>query len=289
MHVPDEFSEHIGERFGADAAEWLERLPKTFEHLFDEWDLTGVGQPTHGDLGLVIPVRTRSVAAVIKLAYPDTLFTAEAHWLQTHITNPNVVDVYDVDLAAGALLLEHLVEPNLWSVSAIEAARTIGRLHQATLLPDVGNYPDLADRFTPGLLSSWNDRLGSPLPADTTEYADETALSLLESRKPEVVNEDLYSSHVRTAAGGGWKVSDPRPVLGEAAYGLFPFLVDRWDNLAVPPEDVVTAASAGLDETRVYGWLLVHAVEYGLWAQRSGFIGDANRARRISTWARNSN
>jgi len=288
MHIPDEFSEHVSQRVGDDAAGWLDALPATFERLFELWELTGVGQPTHGDVGLVIPVRTRSLAAVIKFTYPDELFTAESRWLQTHADTQSVVDVYDVDFESGALLLEHLTEPNLWAVPAIEAARVVGQLHRDTLLPDDGSYPDLSNRYQPGVLVESNDDLGSPFPSDVAKRADLTAGHLLDSRDLAVVNEDLYSSHVRTAVGGGWKLSDPRPVVGEAAYGLFPFLVDRWDNLAVPPEDVVSAAAPGLHEPRVYGWILVHAVEYGLWAYRSGYVGDANRARRIAAWALSS-
>ncbi len=285
MKVPAEFAAQIEHRVGPEAVSWVQELPATAERLFAEWELGAVGQPTHGDLGLIVPVRTRSATAVVKFTYPDAMFRAEARWLQSHAEHPSVVDIYDVDLDSGALLLEHLTGPNLWAVPAEEAARIIGELHRSTVLPADQSYPDLADRYRPGALAESNRELGQPFSAEIVDRADMTAGYLLGSRDAAVVNEDLYSSHVRTSATRSWKLSDPKPVIGEAAYGLFPFLVDRWDTSSIEPGQVVSAAAGDLDEPRVYGWILVHAVEFGLWAQRSGFFGDANRARRVASWA----
>lgn len=68
MEIPQAFVENVRQEGGE---QWLASLPAQLEHWCSRWDLTVVGAPRHGYLGLVFPVTCPQGPAVLKLTRVD--------------------------------------------------------------------------------------------------------------------------------------------------------------------------------------------------------------------------
>ncbi len=81
--VPPSFAHEVTSEQGDAGQEWLDTLPKRFADACNEWDLTIDGEPMHGHLGLVFPVRRGKEKCALKISSVNDSSRHEALALAT--------------------------------------------------------------------------------------------------------------------------------------------------------------------------------------------------------------
>src|SRR4051794_8110557 len=90
-----------------DGRRWLDRVPELVAERCRLWGLELDGAPWHGSNALVLPVRRARVPLALRMCPPVDDVEAVAAALQLWSRSP-VVQLVDVEPAAGAMLLERL-------------------------------------------------------------------------------------------------------------------------------------------------------------------------------------
>ena len=294
----------------AEGSRWVRSLPRLLEECFDTWGLSpdlSPGFPVlHGYSGIVVPVRRRDGAAVLKVSLPVEETLSEGPSLRVW-HGRGAVRVLADDPGRCALLLERL-EPHqtLISMDLQEAAEVWGGIVRRLSVPadDVGRIlgdtpafaaiprlSETAERWCDELPQSWQDA-GEPFPRWLLEAALEVCqvhgtVGRRESREV-LVHQDLHFLNIlarpgeptRTRPGGSdteWVAIDPQAVLGDAEFSLPPVLRNRLAEYPVvrPADGVLRrledyCAAAGLDAELARQWSVVSFVEDALWFATKG-------------------
>ncbi|MCU1472954.1 aminoglycoside phosphotransferase family protein [Amnibacterium sp.] len=248
---------------------WLDGLPALVAAVAADWGLRVEAPYADGFASLALRVRTAgAVPAVLKLQFPDRESRAEADALAAWNGN-GAVRLLESDPRRRALLLERC-EPG---TSLLEATPAVRLDVLEGLLPrlwvgapaGVGTLADEAARWAGDLEASWQ-RSGAGLPRAIVDEAL-TALLELPGEQDEAVllNQDLHAGNVLAAAREPWLVIDPKPLIGERAFGLAPVLRDvgRHAHSAVVPALDRLSAGLGLDRERCRRWALAQTVAWG--------------------------
>ena len=147
---------------GPDWGAWLDRLPRVFGDVLDEWELTRDGDDLwHGFCSLVAPVRTaQDEPAVLKVTFDgDDESEHEAVALQ-HWHGDGVVRLLRADPRRRALLLERLHRrdlTDLWDVEACEVvAGLYPRVHRPAI-PQLATVTSYVARWLDGLAAQPRD------------------------------------------------------------------------------------------------------------------------------------
>jgi len=267
---------------------WLEHLPALVDAHAAHWDLTLDGPVHHGSNALVVPVRRREQEAVLRLAPPgddvDTEAAALRHW-----AGHGVVELLELDVAVGAMLLERLdAERSLHALPPLEAAAVLGRIARDLAIPSSDGAPstrDIAAEEADGFARRWS-ALDEPVPARLLAAATD-ATQRLAARDPGELSVDGDLHHGQVLAGGrrDWTVVDPVLLRGDPEYDLGRVLWTRLDEL---PDDAdvlavldtfVSACQVPTDRAR--DWVLVRSMSYLLWGLEQGLTIDPPRCRRL--------
>jgi len=253
---------------GPDWAAWLDRLPRLFADLLDEWGLTREGDDLwHGACSLVAPVRTTDgEPAVLKVtADADDESVHEGLTLQ-HWHGDGAVRLLRADPHRRALLLERLDRRDLTSVRDVEACEIVAglypRLH-VPALPQLATVTSYVARWLENLAGQARDipiphryreqalSLGRDLVADPASvgriihgdlhYANVLASppALDPDRRGSPVERDRPRSPVERSRPGSpversrdpWLAIDPKPMSGDPHYEPAPMLWNRYDEL----------------------------------------------------------
>ena len=291
LTVPDVFAEATRAREGAAGAEWLSALPALVERLLVRWGLEADGQPLHGYVALVVPVRRiDGQPAMLKVSWIDDETRVEAVALALWRDAP-AVDLLASAPEDGALLLERL-DPHcsLMQVDEDEAVAVAATLLRELHVPPVDgltNVTDLARRLETELRQEWV-ALGRPGRSDLVERAVSACGELATSPGPvRLLHGDYHYGNVLaratssptscgTSAPQSWAVIDPKPLVGDSEYDLSPLLRNRWQELAATGDAAracrrrfeVIVDHAELDRRRAQQWCLVRSVDDALWAQQ---------------------
>jgi streptomycin 6-kinase len=270
---------------GPDWGVWLDRLPRAFAELLDDWELTRDGDDLwHGFCSLVAPVRTAAgEQAVLKVSFDgDDESEHEALALQ-HWQGDGVVRLLRADPRRRALLLERLHRRDLGDLWDLEACEIVAGLYPRIHRPAL---PQLATITS--YVGRWLDQLAvQPRDVPIPHRMREQALSLGRDLVADpasvgrIIHGDLHYFNVLAAEREPWLVIDPKPMSGDPHYEPAPMLWNRWDEIA---DDVRTGLrrrfhtlvdAAGLDEDRARDWVVVRMVLNANWA-----VEDAQRMDR---------
>jgi streptomycin 6-kinase len=270
----------IPERLGwwrkrAGGAAWLEALPHLAAECAARWSLR-LGEPFgNGNVSLTVPVtRSDGEQAVLKLNFPEEESAHEADALR-HWRGEGAVRLLEVDRERNALLIER-ADPGtpLWDVADDEEATLIASsvLRRLWRHPPSDGHPFRllaaeANAWAEQLRSDW-EGLGRPFERMLVDAAAESVHELTES-EPEVVlcHQDLQGSNVLRAVREHWVAIDPKPIVGEPAFDVASLLRDRrWsiDRAVIRRRLDVLSAELGLEQERMRGWGLVHALHWGI-------------------------
>ncbi|WP_253904365.1 aminoglycoside phosphotransferase family protein [Arthrobacter sp. Br18] len=286
------------------------------QHLA-RWDLTldlpPGGQPWAGQCGVVVPVLERTGReAVLKITVPHEEALPEPDALELW-EGQGAVRLLRADRSAYVLLLERLDGDT--SLAALPLEETTGvwgaLVRRLSLVPDeraswaaVPLLATEAETWTDTLPADW-ELLGRPFPRWLLEHALITCQQRgIVGRRTDadvLVHSDLHYRNILRAAAphshkpheqdGGWKAIDPKPVRGDAEYGVAPMLWNRISELdAADPEAHLRsrcralADAAGLDPLLARDWSVVREVRNAL-----HYLGgdDQDQAER-SLWVASS-
>jgi streptomycin 6-kinase len=270
---------------GPDWADWLDRLPRVFADVLDDWDLTREGDELwHGFCSLVAPVRTPDgEPAVLKVSFDgDSESEHEALALQ-HWHGDGVVRLLRADPHRRAFLLERLHVRDLSSIDDLEACRVVAelypRLHRPAL-PQLRTVTSYVERWLDALAQAPSD---APIPRRLVEQTLSLGRDLVADPQSvgRMVHGDLHYANVLAADREPWLVIDPKPMSGDPHYEPAPMLWNRFEEYAGDARDGVRRRFhtlvdvAGLDEERARDWVVVRMIINAHWA-----IEDAERADR---------
>jgi streptomycin 6-kinase len=296
--VPVTFEADVVRREGELGRRWLASLPAQVASCCKEWGLSLDGEPMHGGLSLVVPVRHGEELAVLKLVWAKTDAAQEALALSAW-GGHGAVRLLAAAPSRRALLLERLDQRRtLGTLPTGEAFAVTGRLLRLLALPAPAWVPrltDVAAALAAALPERWH-LAGRPMERRLIDAACTLAGELGPGAGELLIHTDLYDDNILVGERGTqdeakslqWLAIDPKIVAGEPAFGVAPMLWRRIDTMAGPEElaqhlDTLCEAAA-LDAERVRGWSLVRCLDYWLWAGSVGLTEDPARCARVIRW-----
>ncbi|MEI5101987.1 aminoglycoside phosphotransferase family protein [Streptomyces sp. PmtG] len=280
--MPEAFARGTVEREGEPGAAWITALPGIVDELLDGWGCVPDGPVTHGNVGVVVPVRRRAGgAAVLKVSFPHPGNVHEpdafAAW-----GGRGAVRLYERDDARFAMLLERAHATALDRVEdGDEVVAVAGRLSRRLAVPAPPGLPRLRERS-----GAWEEELRADarelrhaLPPYVLDAAVATVRELGATQPDTLIHGDLHPGNVLRADREPWLAVDPKGYAGDPAYDGGTLLKSRAltlldaDDLPKAVQRVldVFAEAAELDRVRVRRWAQLHAVQAAFWARQHGF------------------
>ncbi|WP_230425330.1 aminoglycoside phosphotransferase family protein [Prauserella cavernicola] len=298
--IPPAFAAQLVAAEGEPGRRWLARLPGLVRRYCLRWGLEPDGDPMHGYVGLVLPVRRGGEAAVLKLTWLDTETRDEPVALAAW-RGEGAVRLWESDPGEGVLLLERLASGRSLADVPIERAVAVaGGLLRRLSVPPPPLSRDLRDDaagWAEELTASW-DALGRPVPRRLLDAAVAVCRERGPHRANLMVNEDLHYENVLAGTREDWLVIDPKPIVADPEFGVIPLLWNRraesglsgLSELSTLSERfAAVVGAAGLDADLARDWTLVRAVVNWLWAVESDVdnVDDFVLAavREIAPWA----
>ncbi|MER6364157.1 aminoglycoside phosphotransferase family protein [Kitasatospora sp. NPDC001527] len=291
--------EALAASLGADGRAWVERLPALAAEVAQRWELRIEGEPAHGVVGLVLPVRRADgTDAVLKLQPVDEETAGEPLALRAW-DGRGAVRLLEHDPATGSMLLERLdparsllaVPDDLAAAGVI--ADLLAELTARQAQCGVRGLADIADAMLADVPKA---RCALAEEADRRLLAD-LAAALREVR-PEPGNRllhwDLHYGNVLAPPGPGarasWLAIDPKPLAGDPGFELLPALGNRWSDLTATGDlpgalrrrfDLMTDRLA-LDRDRAVRWTLARVLQNVLWDVEDGAPVVDGRQRAVA-------
>ncbi|MGW7077214.1 aminoglycoside phosphotransferase family protein [Streptomyces sp. NPDC054866] len=282
IDVPEGFALSTVQREGERGRAWLATLPELADELLRRWDCEPTEAVTHGQVGIVVPVRRRydGTPAVLKISFPHPGNVHEpdafAVW-----AGRGAVRLYERDDERFAMLLERAGASSLADVEDTDEAVTVaGRLARRLAVPAPPGLPRMSS-----LVAEWEcelrdeDReLGSPLPARVVAAAIATVRELGRDQPDTLVHGDLHFTNVLRSEREPWLAIDPKGYVGDPAYDSITLLRTRFEPLLTAPDPraaalrrlAVFADAAEVDRERARRWAQARAVTAAHWGMRHG-------------------
>ncbi len=283
IRIPEEFARATGEREGEAGRRWITALPALVEELALRWQCAPAGPVTHGQVGLVVPVRRGGdgPAAVLKVSYPHPGNVWEPHALAGW-AGRGAVRLHERDDARFAMLLER-AEPggSLAGLADVdEAVAVAGRLARRLAVPGQAGMPRLRDLVPEWEAALRSDRahLADPLPAPVTGAAVATLRELGPDQPETMVHGDLHHTNVLRAEREPWPAIDPKGYVGDLAYDAATLLRGRNEDLFAAADNrrallrrlAIFADAAEVSPERARRWSQLRATQAALWGRRHG-------------------
>ncbi|WP_367132200.1 aminoglycoside phosphotransferase family protein [Saccharothrix sp. HUAS TT1] len=256
----------FGSILGDEALPWRATLPSLATHFCARWRLTPDGDPLHGNIAVVLPVRRADGhPAALKLTWLDVETRQEPLALRAW-RGQGVVELLEHDDQRGALLLERLDHTRSLEDAPIEEALAVagGLLRRLRVPAD----PEFRRHEASDLVAR-NAALGDPLPAALLGHADELGRDLASSAGHTLVNQDLHYGNVLRGDREPWLLIDPKPLSGDPEFGVIPLLWNRFDELdgarGLRDRFAALCDVGELDAERARAWTFCRAVDNWLW------------------------
>jgi streptomycin 6-kinase len=280
LQLPKSFTRRIVEGFGTEGQDWLARLSKIVETCARRWSLTVLPHYEALSYNYVAPViRTDGVELVLKVGVPNPELWTEMEAL-THFAGHGSVQLLEVDLELGAMLLERL-KPGMMLVELEDDQEATSIVVQVMKRlwcspPEHHNFLTV-NKWAAGL-SRMRDRYNGgtgPLPVDLVVKAESLFSELIESMDDTVLlHGDLHHYNILSAVREPWLALDPKGVIGEAAYEVGAMLRNPYPQLLENPDvkQITTlrvdqlAAELGFERQRIIGWGFAQAVLSAWWS-----------------------
>ncbi len=282
--------------------DWLRSLPGLVRGALARWELTPDGPTRHGRCAVVVPVRLPDrTPAALKVGWPHAESRHE-HLALRAWGGDGAVELLAADPNRSTLLLARLdADRSLAGLDVEEACEVLGTLLRRLDRPALPQIPRLsgwAQRRT-----AFDSPAAARVPRRFTQQARSTARDLLQDEGVDarLVHTDLHDGNVLAGLGsltgsgpgsgaasgtpagmpsalsagagpdattreGEWTAIDPKPMSAEPAFGVWPALHNRWDELGrevawgVHSRLGWICEAAGIDEDRARGWALVRTV-----------------------------
>ncbi|WP_417687315.1 aminoglycoside phosphotransferase family protein [Roseibium sp.] len=249
---------------------WIDALPNLVDVCVRHWDLENVGAPFGGStVSLAFPAVRDAVPVVVKLQFPHDECRFEADALKVWNGN-GAVRLFGHLPEHNALLLEHAQpgtylsdNPNIDHLGVV--ADLLKRLWVTTDFP----FKRLCEQS-----EDWTTAFECELriATDTGErrlirHAQDLLQELLSTPMQEVlVHQDLHGQNIVSAQREPWLIIDPKPLMGEKAFGLAPIvrsfefgntkssMLYRLDRMS---------EELGINRERARSWTVVQTLAWG--------------------------
>jgi streptomycin 6-kinase len=271
---------------GPEWATWLDRLPRLFAEVLDEWELAPEGPLWHGFCSLVAPVRTATGGtAVLKVGLPDDESEHE-HLALQRWQGRAAVRLLRADPGRRAMLLERLDRTDLSDHWDEEACRIVAGLYGTLHVPPMPQLRSQASYVARWAAALERDAHAVPVPRRLVEQALSLAGDLCAEPATAVIHGDLHYENVLLADRDGaptWVAIDPKPTNGDPHYEVEPMLRNRFEEYGevgsvrdgIRRRFYALVDAAELDEARARDWVIVRSILDAHWA-----YDDAARAGR---------
>ena len=227
-------------REGDDGRVWLRELPSMVDAACRRWHCIIDGEPTHGQVALVVPVQHPAGPAVLKVSFPHPGNIGEADAQRT-FAGRGAVYLLEADDTGLMLVLEraqpqtladHVAHGDCSVEEAIEIAGGLARRLTVVPLP---NVEPLA-----GTMSGWGDQLNEQiaahpdaLPARALDQARETIQHLAADGTPTMLHGDLHYRNILGSHREPWLTIDPKGWFGTAAFDAFTVAAGGREHLSI--------------------------------------------------------
>jgi streptomycin 6-kinase len=261
-------------RFGDEIEPWLDEAPTVLGTLAERWGLEFGALIPHGSMSVIVRCDTTDGrSAVLKITPDRDRLGREAAALKSWAT-PHVPSVYEVDLAAGALLTE-AIEPGtmLRDTSGYASIESIAELMSSlhTRGTPAAEFPPLSQFIayifdSTARLRRLHPELVELVPEDLYERGRRFAARLAaEPSSTVLLHGDLTPVNVLDGGDRGLVAIDPACCLGDPAYDAVDLLVWRAPDIAtIEARAAVLAPSIGVDEARLLDWCVAFAGMFAL-------------------------
>jgi streptomycin 6-kinase len=270
------FVSTIRSTFGARGDAWLSRLPTLLDEFKHRWHLTLL--PPFPDLSFnyVIPgLRDDGSEAVLKLGVPTDELTSEVEALKA-FGGRGAVCLLEADPQEGALLLERLLPGKMLTTVAEDEDAT--RSAADALRPLWGSDPQTFPFKTTADWARGLEKLptlfpnGTPIPARWIDQARALFHDLIPTQTSSLLLHGDFQHTNILSTGDGWRVIDPKGIVGEAEFELAAFLENKIDVQDASSTRKITEKRIaifcevlGFDRKRVRDWLIAHSILSTWW------------------------
>lgn len=225
--VPAEFAALLVDREGAPGRAWLASLPDLVESLLARWGGTQSAPATHGQVGIIVPVRRADeTPCVLKISFPHPGNAYEPHAFGAWAENGAVL-LYERDDAHFAMLLERAESTTVARLDDDAAIAVAGGLARRLAVPGPPELPRLAN-----IVAEWPDKIakaaarqGNPLPRRIIDAALATVRELGHDQPDTLVHGDLHYGNILRSSREPWLVIDPKGYVGDPAFDAVTVLI----------------------------------------------------------------
>ena len=207
----------------ASKSAWDATAAELVATMLDRWHLTP-GEPLVGGVAAaVLAVETHDGhPAVLKVGYPHWEATHEAVGLESYGA-PLAPRVLRQDAWTWSLLLERVSPGVALRDSALRvdvALRTAAHLHRRLADADVPDSVPALGEVVASYLAPARALADDPLVVDALDELERLAAD----PAPSMLLHGDYNPGNILSSGDGWKVIDPKPIVGDPAFDLWPLL-----------------------------------------------------------------
>ncbi len=274
--LPADFVHNI-EHSHKEGKAWLQALPSLLTDAAQRWGLT-LGKPFLLSFNYVCAARDATgLDVVLKVGLPNPELTSEIEALRLY-DGRGAVRLIDSDAGKGLLLLERL-QPGTMLLEVDNDARATeiaARVMRSLWRPAPQSNTLL-------LLQNWFDALGQyrqrfggtgPVPLALLQTAEGLVADFFAECEPHVVLHGDFHHYNLLKSGAGWKVIDPKGVIGPRGYEVGPLLLNPHGNLLHGPDAkqiserrmIILAEQLGMERSRIRDWAIAHAVLSACWS-----------------------
>ncbi|MCF1597305.1 aminoglycoside phosphotransferase family protein [Streptomyces muensis] len=275
IDIPQELAASQQEYNGEAGRAFIAGLPALTAEFLDRWELKVDGRPMHGVSALVLPVLRRDgTPAVLKLQLLDEESAGEPVALRAW-DGDGAVRLLDHDETTGTMLLERLDSTRMLAhhpdvhESVLVIAHLLAHLTSFPAPTGLRHLGDIARDMleqTPDAVTRIPDpetrRLVADCAAAVREVVDDPGDRLL--------HWDLHDENVLACERAPWLAIDPKPLVGDPGFELWPALANRFDADDIRWRfDAMTDVLA-LDRARARAWTYARLLQNSLWDIEDG-------------------
>ena len=250
-------------------ADWLDGLPRLLQTLVVDWDLAVDGSARTGACSVVVPVRSPTGSAMLKVCWPHTEARTE-HLALRRWGGHGAVRLLRADPSRFAMLLERLdPDTDLSGMPVEPACGVIGELLARLRVPALPQVPTL----TAYALRQADKLARAPhvLPRRFVAQARDVAEQLAaEPGDAVLLHTDLHFANVLAGRREPWLAIDPKPMAGDPAFEVAPVLCNRADEplggagsmrTGLVRRLEIVCERAGIDPARARAWTILREAD----------------------------
>ena len=290
MNLPSEFIRNIEGVFGEAGRQFLANLPASINEASQRWGLTDVQPVPTLSYNFAAFAKRGEEQVVLKMGVPDRELKSEMAALRL-FNGEGACRLIDCDEEKYWMLLERLqpgvmlltlgddeeathiaaqVAQKIWK--PLESLEQAGAQHAVPLLQSFIRLSDWFDglkrlraRFDGGT-GPFHEKLVARVERSVKDF-------FAENHKPVLMHGDFHHYNILSSERG-WRVIDPKGVIGPACYEVGPFLINPWGDLLKIKDHVrmtrrridILHEHLGFERERIREWGLAHSILSSWWS-----------------------